>query len=268
MKGNDLNPEAIAQAARLFMEARASGVLLESLPAASRPTNAADAYAIQLETIARMRAGITGWKVALSKEYDLLMAALIEPRTFDDGETIPSAQMSIVGVEAEIAFRFDRALPPRETSYERAEVADAVTAFPAIEILDTRFRDYHAASVIDRAADFMSNSAFVMGLARQDWRSFDLASADVRLEIDGVETVRVTGGHASGDPLIPAVALVNHLRRTGGVPSGYVMTTGSYTGLRFIGKSSSIKATFVGFGEVGCHLVSRCAAGGHACHHQ
>jgi 2-keto-4-pentenoate hydratase len=256
LKGNDLSPEAVREAARLLIEARDSGILLDRLPEDSRPKNAGDAYAIQLETVARMGARLSGWKVALSKEYDLLMAALVEPRTFEDGATIPSARMSIVGVEAEIAFRFDKALPPREAPYETAEVAEAVTAFPAIEILDTRFRDYHGTSVIDRAADFMSNSAFVVGRTRPDWRDFDLAKANVRLEIDGVETVRVTGGHASGDPLIPAIALANHLRKTDGVPSGYVMTTGSYTGLQFIKKDSFVKATFAGFGEVGCRLAS------------
>jgi len=256
LKGNDLSPQAVREAARLLIEARDSGILLDRLPEESRPRNAAEAYAIQLETVARLRARVTGWKVALSKEYDLLMAALIEPRTFEDGATIPSARMSIVGVEVEIAFRFDKALPPREAPYETAEVAQAVTAFSAIEILDTRFRDYHATSVIDRAADFMSNSAFVMGAARPDWKDFDLARAEVCLEIDGIETVRVTGGHASGDPLIPAIALANHLRKTAGVPPGHVMTTGSYTGLQFIKKDSLVKATFIGFGEVGCRLAS------------
>ncbi|HLH50116.1 MAG TPA: hypothetical protein VKV96_12300 [Roseiarcus sp.] len=247
--------QAIRQAAKLFAEARATGVLLDELPESSRPRSAAEAYAIQLATIERMGDSIAGWKVALSKEYELLIGALVRSRIFADQATIASTELAMIGVEAEIAFRFDRALPPREQPYDKVEVAGAVTAFPAIEILDSRFRDYHGASAIDRAADFMSNSAFVMGAPRYDWRSFDLAALEARLVVDGAELVRTIGGHAAGDPLNPALALANKLRQSTGIPAGHVVTTGTYTGLRFIGKNSAVKATFVGFGEVGCRFV-------------
>jgi 2-keto-4-pentenoate hydratase len=212
-----------------------------------------------LETLARLNDGVAGWKVALSKPHELLYGALLRSRVFEDGATVPSEGMSMAGVEAEIAFRFDRTLPARERVYERGEIVEAVTAFAAIEILDTRFRDYHGAPEIDRAADFMSNSAFVVGAAREDWRCFDLGKLEARLEIDGKELVRAVGGHAAGDPLIPAIALANKLRHSTGIPVGRVTTTGTYTGLSFVNENCAVRAIFSGFGGASCRLATTLA---------
>jgi 2-keto-4-pentenoate hydratase len=250
-----LEREAIKEAAAIFAQARVSGHLIDELPRASRPKSAAEAYAIQLETLARLDDDIAGWKVAFSDEYELLFGALLRSRIFTDGDAIPSRGLSMIGAEAEIAFRFDHAAPPRERAYDRNEVCDIVTAFPAIEILDTRFKYYDQASAIDRAADFMSNSAFVVGGAREDWKTFDLAKLEACLSIDGVEIVRLIGGHAAGDPLDPAIALVNKLRSSTGVPCGRVVTTGTYTGLQFVKQESRALVQFKGFGDVSCRFV-------------
>ena len=247
--------QATQEAARLFVDARASGILLDRLPERSRPRSAAEAYDIQLATAARMNESVAGWKVALSDDYELLFAGLLHSRIFADGATIPARDMQMVGVEAEIAFRFDQPLQPRQQAYERAEIQALVTAFPAIEILDSRFRDYHGASAIDRAADFMSNSGFVGGAPRDDWRSFDLSRLEARLLIDGVQSVRTVGGHAAGDALIPAIALANALRHSTGIPAGHVVTTGTYTGLKFIEENRAVEVQFVGFGDVSCRFI-------------
>lgn len=68
------------------------------------------------------------------------------------------------------------------------------------------------------------------------------------LEIGGQEIVRKSGGHASGDPLLPAVALANDLRGQGGLPAGIVVTTGTYTGLNRASPGQRVVARFAGFG--------------------
>lgn len=161
----------------------------------------------------------------------------------------------MLGVEAEIAFRFDTPLAPRDRAYERADVAAAVTALPAIEIVDTRFASYEGTPVIERAADFMSNGGLVTGPARNDWRAFDLEKLEASVAVDGVEIVRRVGGAPGGDPMIPAVALVNALRLSGGAPAGMVVTTGSYTGLEYAHRDSAVGARFEGFGAVGLRFV-------------
>jgi 2-keto-4-pentenoate hydratase len=250
-----MDSKATKEAARLLAEAWRSGKLLDRLPESTRPRNAAEAYAIQLATIAEMGGGVAGWKVAMSQEYELLIGILARSRVFEDGAAISCASMAMIGVEAEIAFRFAHPLPPRERAYERAEIEAAVIAFPAIEIVDSRFKSYDGTSVIDRAADFMSNGAFVAGAPLANWRSIDLAKLEARLAIDGVEIVRRIGGHASGDPLIPAIALSNHFRSSSGIPAGQIVTTGTFTGLQLAPRKSSVSVTFVGFGGAHCRFV-------------
>jgi 2-keto-4-pentenoate hydratase len=56
------------------------------------------------------------------------------------------------------------------------------------------------------------------------------------------------GGHPNTDPLLPAIALVNDLRKRSGVCEGQVMTTGTYTGLNFAKPGQTVTASFEGFG--------------------
>ena len=139
--------------------------------------------------------------------------------------------------------------------YERGEIEAAVTAFAAIEIVDTRFQSYQRANVFDRAADLLSNGAFVVGAARQDWQAFDLETIEASLTIDGEERVRRSGGHASRDPLLPAIALVNHLRLTTGAPAGAFVTTGTNTGREIAAAGETVEAAFEGFGSAALRFV-------------
>ncbi len=250
-----MDRSAIIQAAKFLHQAWETGIRLDRLPPTSRPRNAAEAWAIQLAAVSAMGEKVGGWKVAASAEYGLLVGILVGSRIFKDGARIAAAQMPMLGIEAEIAFRFDRPLPAREAAYERAEIEAAVTAFPAIEIVDTRFQDYQGTPVIERAADFMSNGGFVAGPAREDWRSFNLSGLEVRLIIDGVEIVHRVGGHAAGDPLNAAIALANQLRLSTGIPAGTVATTGTYTGLEYATANSVVRATFEGFGSASCEFL-------------
>ncbi|MCB1486854.1 MAG: hypothetical protein KDJ88_05275 [Bauldia sp.] len=250
----EIDPAAIVRAARLLATARESGERLDRFAEELRPQNGDEAYAIQRVTLDLMGDQVAGWKVAIAPDVGLMAGILVRSGVFADGATVPSEPLSMFGIEAEIAFRFDETLAPRDEPYERAEIESAVTAFPAIEIVETRFRDYDATPAIERAADFMANGGFIVGAPRDDWRSFDLAALEARVIIDGKEVVRRTGGHAAGDPLVPAIALVNHMRLSDGIAAGMMVTTGTYTGLEFAARGSTVEAIFTGFGSVGCRF--------------
>jgi 2-keto-4-pentenoate hydratase len=245
-----MDKQAIAHAARLLVEARRTGRLLASLPEACRPLTVADAHAIQSETSARLGEPIVGWKVAITPEGEVARGGLLQSRVVQSGASLSSSQVPLLGVEAEIAFRFERTLPPREAPYSHDEVAAAVTALLAIEVVDSRFQDYAKAPFLDRLADFMSNGAFVRGDEIAGWRALDLVHLDVELVIDGQSIVRAVGGHAARDPLLPAVALVNDLRLGSGVDAGMIITTGTYTGLKFGKPGRTVQAIFHERGSV------------------
>ncbi len=70
------------------------------------------------------------------------------------------------------------------------------------------------------------------------------------LTVDGTDIVGGTGTHPVGDPVAPVVALVNALRKTSGVKTGQIMTTGTWTGVNFVGPDSLAVANFDGFEPV------------------
>ena len=243
-----MNDESIVKAASLLISARRTGEPLERLPEDCRPVTLGEALRIQAATVAQMGERIAGWKVGGVIEDRLSYGVLLASRVVQSGSKVAARDAPLLGMEAEIGFRFLRDAPPREEPYSYAEVAERVVAFPAIEIVATRYRDYKGTPLIERAADCMSNGAYVVGGDQPDWCSFDLANIPVTLEFGDRVIVQRTGGHPAGDPLKPAVDLVNTLRTSAGVRVGQLMTTGTYTGLHFAAAGQRIRATFERFG--------------------
>jgi 2-keto-4-pentenoate hydratase len=241
----------IAEAARLLIEARRSGVLAERFPLASRPINADEADAIQQAVTVGLGERIAGWKVALSDQFGVLRGAILSSRLLSDGASIAASLMPALAVEAEIAFRCNCDLPPRDEVYGRAEIEEKVIALVGVEVVDSRFRNSATIPVIERAADFMSNGGFVVGAPRLDWRRFDLSTLPASVFVNGEPVVdRRIGGHATEDPILPLVALANTLRKTVGLFEGQVVTTGTYTGVTRCMVGDQVRAVFEGFGAV------------------
>jgi 2-keto-4-pentenoate hydratase len=243
-----MNDAAIAHAASLLIAARRTRTPLERLPEDCRPANLDEAHAIQAASVAQMNERVAGWKVGAAIDAQVSYGVLLGSRIMTSGDTFDSRDGPLLGMEAEIGFRFLRDAPARAAPYLREEIAERVIAFPAIEIVATRYRDYKGTPVIERTADCMSNGAYVVGADRSDWKSFDLVNIGVTLTFGDEVIVRRNGGHTAGDPLKPAVDLVNALRSSTGVRAGQLMTTGTYTGLNFAKPGRRIRAVFENFG--------------------
>src|ERR1044072_5607181 len=107
-----MDQRAVAQAAELLIAARRTGTLLDALPASCKPQTLEDAFAIQDATLAALGETVAGWKGAVR-------GAIFGSRWFDGGARIEAATMPMLGVEAEIAFRFERDLPAGKYGYEQ-----------------------------------------------------------------------------------------------------------------------------------------------------
>lgn len=245
--------QAIEAAAAYLAKARREGARVDRLPVACRPATVAEAHAIQDATLLALGDGTGAWKVSPPLDGVLLRGAIPASRLYASPVQVPAADVSMLGVEAEIAFRLDRDLPPRAEPYGYDEVAGAVTALVAIEIVHSRFSDYQGTPPIERAADCVSNGGLVHGTPRANWRSFDLRTVVASLDIDGKTIVRQSGGHVAGDPLLPAIAQAN----AGSAPlrAGMIVTTGTYTGLQFAKPGQTVTAAFDGFGSVSVTFV-------------
>jgi len=245
-----MNEASIARAASLLAAARRTRTPLERLPEDCRPATVEEALAIQDALVRALGERVAGYKVARLPGGQLAHGVIVGSRVVESGGEIDARDMPLLGMEAEIAFRFLRDVPPRERDYSYDEVAGHVVAFPALEVVATRYRDYRGTPVIERAADLMSNGAFVVGADQAQWRSMDLVNLPVSLSFDHGVIAERTGGHTTGDPLLPAVELVNALRATRGVHAGQMMTTGTYTGLNFARAGQQVTARFQGFAPV------------------
>jgi len=236
----------VDHAAVLLANAWRSNVRLESLPPFARPATIDEAHAIQDAMARLLGETIAGWKVGVSRP---IRGAVLASRLLSSPAVLHAAKMIRRVVEGEVAFVFHRALPPREHDYDREEVAEAVSACAAIEVVDSRYENQAEQPEFDRIADFFGNSALVLGPQVREWRHRPFATVHVSLTIDGHSIVDRQGGHASGDPLHACVLFVNAMRVSAGVPAGMAVTTGTYTGAPALPIGSTAVVAIDGLGQ-------------------
>lgn len=250
-----MNSDDIKKAAELLAEARRRGKGRDPLPAELQPQNYDEGHAIQDATVALLNETVGGWKVGLDKSGVMTRAPIFTGVIHDNNTKVDSKTIPLLGIEAEIAFRFRKNLPARDTDYSREEVSDAVEAFPAIELLNSRYADPGARSQLEKLADCIVQGGIVCGTARADWKTIEFSQQSVVLTVDGKEIASRTGSHPTGDPIPPMVALVNNLRTKKGVRAGQIMTTGTWTGVNYVTAQSTVIVAFKGFEPVTVRFV-------------
>lgn len=249
-----MDPKHIAEAAALLAAARKQSTRIDGLPEAGRPKSAADAHAIQDAVTSLLKAEVRAYKanapVAGDPNSDGLRAPIYAANTRQSPTKFPVSEAPQCGVEGEVAFRFRQDLPPRASSYSRDEVAAAVDACAAIEVVTSRYANPDAMSPREKLADCISNGGFVFGKIVADWSALDLPRLKVKLIVNGEAVLEQVGGHPIGDPLGVAVAFVEMMRTAGGVQAGQFITCGSCTGLRYLKPGDTCGVTFDGLGSV------------------
>jgi len=241
----------INRAAEMLVAVRHGGPRIAGLRDAT-PPDAAAAWAVQKEVARRVGAKIGGWKCAAPPGKPT-SGAMIDAQTIAPSGTRWSVTPGEkIGIETEIAFRFARPLPARATPYTEAEVLDAVAgAFPAIEMVVSRYIDPSKVSLNEGMADNLANAGLVCGADVPNWRSLDLAKLVVRQVCGGQVQVEQAGGNPSGGPFGPLVWLANFLPSVGlQIEAGQVVTTGSCTGLLWVESHQRVTGSFAGMGEV------------------
>jgi 2-keto-4-pentenoate hydratase len=243
-----MDAQQIANAAALLVKARRGGPLLADLPAESRPASVTDAHAIQDAVTAALGKPVGAFKAMAPASAEATRGVIYAGTIHPTPARIPAAEVPQCGVEGEVAFIFRRDLPARAAPYSRDEVAAAVDACAAIEVVTSRFQDSNAVSNLAKLADCISNGAFVHAAPPADWRSLELGKLKVTLTVNGAPVLEQVGGHPTGDPLGVAVVLVNMMRDKGGVRAGQFVTCGSCTGLRYLQPGDVCGVRFEGLG--------------------
>lgn len=215
-----------------------------------------EAYDIQ-NAVANIRQETFGrsarvWKASAADVNAEPVAAPIPSQwVYQSPTTVVSTNFNMIGVEAELAFRFAEDLPKREKPYGRDEIMSAIEeVFVAIEIIDSRIKDWKNASQLWLLADNLVSGGFVQGSGVKLWEQLDPSNQQVLLLVDGVEKVVRQGGYPLGDPTLLVPWTVNHcIERHGIFSKGSMVTTGSWTGVVFVEPESEVQIMFPNIGE-------------------
>lgn len=257
---------AVAEAARLLLDARRTGRLIAALPPHCKPANAAEANQIIDEVSRQLAEPIAGWKITfLYKPREKpFRCPLFASRVFPSPAKIPVALTPSLCIEPEITFRLLHDLPPRSKVYRPEEVAEAVEACPSMEVVDTRFdttkqtirqRLNQRDTLVEAYADHITNGAFIVGAGVKNWRDIDFAAMRVAMRADGAPIVETIGGHAFVDPFLPVVVAANELRDGPGMKAGQIVATGSFSGFFPVQVGQAIEAEFEGIGRAAAQFV-------------
>jgi len=231
------------------------------LPAALRPRNAAEAYAVQ-DAVVRERGEVAGWKVGAASPQALpARAALTADSISVDHAGLPvhlrAAGFAVMGVEAELVYEMGTDLPPRATPYTPAEVLAAVSSVrAAIEVCDTRFAVWAQQGEWSRLADQACHGALVVGTGVVGAHGVRPLEQGVVLSVNGAVAVQHTGwGNPAGDPARLLTWLANAgAHSLGGLRAGQWVTTGACTGTLLVAPGTQVVAEFPGLGRAQLHI--------------
>lgn len=284
-------------AGRLLVEMRETGRHLPELPDGLRPGTWSEAYAIQ---DALQEAG--GWAIGALKVGCTSAAAQAALRIGEPiGGRLPTDSLFASGVELPVG-RFHHVpllecefglrigvdvpagTPPPTDADDCWTLVDAVV--PAIELVDSRFRQQLGASGPSLVADNAVAAAVVLGTPVPVDRPVDLASATVTLSAGGRDTTGAgpvvdaaadedeqlaegerlaegeqlaegSGAAVLGDPIRSLQwALAHEHRRGRSIAAGTVVITGTCTGLVPPPVDVAITADFGPWGIVSFTLLS------------
>jgi 2-keto-4-pentenoate hydratase len=260
-----LDKDQIAAASKVLHNHWRAGTKFDGLDASFWPRDRAEGYAIQAEIEHYSTGKLFGWKIAATSaagqkhiNVDGPMAGRILPDTvIADGGTASMAGNEMRVGEPEFAFRMARDLPPRSSPYTVQEVLDAVaTLHPAIEIPDSRFKDFVNAGAAQIIADNACAHLFVLGApTTANWRAIDLVEEKPVITLRGKQYVG-HGKNVLGDPLIALAWLANELRGLSiTLKAGEVVTTGTCHAPLPIQAGDLLAADFGALGKVSVAFV-------------
>ncbi|HUF19436.1 MAG TPA: fumarylacetoacetate hydrolase family protein [Burkholderiales bacterium] len=256
-----MHPEQVQHAAQILWKCWSEHTRIDVLPAECRPLRREDGYRVQAE-VARISGQQTyGWKIAATSTAGQrhigvdgpLAGRLLSKRVLEPQVKVPLEGNIMRVAEAEFAFRMGSDLPPRDQPYSVDEVMTAVEALhPAIEVPDSRYRDFARVGAAPLIADNACAAWFVPGIeTAAPWYERNLAEHTVTVTLNGRIAGEGTGANVLGDPRVALTWIANELSTCGeGLRAGQVVTTGTCVAPVEIAAGDLVLAEFGEFGKV------------------
>lgn len=224
-----------------------------------------DAYAIQDQIRLRKEArGIrtVGFKAGLTSHakmkqmgvdtpvFGFLSASFAVP----DGGQAKFAELIHPKIEPEIAFVLKTPLKGPDCDI-RAVLAATDYVAPALEVIDSRYRDFKfdLKSVL---ADNCSSSRFVVGGRGTPVDRVDLPAVGVVMEKNGTVVASGVGAAVVEHPAMAVAMLANHLAKRGlELPAGCVILSGGVTEAVAVKAGDNVVCKVQGMGSVSIKFV-------------
>lgn len=205
--------------------------------------------------IVGMKMGLTSWaKMAQMGVKEPCYGFLADYFSCPDGAAIKTSELIHPKVEAEIAF-VTRA-PLKGPGVHVADVI-AATEFvlPAVEIIDSRYRDFKF-DIKSVVADNSSSSRFVTGGHSRPLDYMDLRTCGVVMEKNGEIVELATGAAVLGDPAASVAMLANMLGERGEeLPAGTFVMTGGVTAAVAVAAGDNITVRYHDMGSISMRFV-------------
>ena len=246
---------AIADATKLLVDAHRSGKPAATAVALKKEE---EAYRVQDEVFAALWPGArpVAWKAGGPSDKVEPTASPIAPENLlRSPASVSASDMQMIGVEAEVAFRLAKDLPPRSRPYSVRSVAAAIgEVVVAIEVCGSRLANWKDTSGVWKLADFQNNSALVVGSGTKDWQKIDFLQQEMEFRV-GSRVAKAKGAHPYGSPARLLPWLVAHAAKRGlGLHAGDVITTGAWSGLEAAEAGDEVTARFPGIGEASVRI--------------
>jgi 2-oxo-3-hexenedioate decarboxylase len=220
-----------------------------------------DAYAIQAASILRrvergearvgVKMGFTSRAKMIQMDLsDVIWGRLTSGMQVEEGTTVESSRFVHPRAEPELAFVLKRELAGNVTGPEALAAVEAIA--PAIEIIDSRFKDFKF-TLPEVIADNASSSGFVIG-AWQD-PHIDFSNLGLTLNIDGRTAQVGSTGALLGHPLRSLVAAAR-LSALSDEPlqAGWIVMAGGATPAEWIKPGQYVSIEMQTLGRAGFYL--------------
>ena len=255
-----LAPEIIARLAEHLetceLEARDTTKITDDHPTMDMEDAYSVQYAIRARKIAR-GGRIVGLKAGLTSRAKMKQMNVSEPSygfladyfAVEDGGEVDCAELIHPRVEPEIAF-VTKAPLKGPGCHIGAVLAATDFVVPAIEIIDSRYRDFKF-DLVSVVADNASSSRFVLGGRMTPIDDLDLRTLGIVLEKNGSPAAIAASAAVLGHPAASVAMLANLLARRGEeIPAGTLVLTGGATEAIAVSPGDSITLRVQSLGSV------------------
>ncbi len=260
-----MNQATVSEIALALVQARNHHEPVDANRFTDQLQSTAEAYAVQ-EQVFKLLQGAhapvaTFWKSGgPNRSSEQTHAALLPDGILKSGADMHHWPLNIRIIEIEVALRLGQevtAATAATLSHAASKrLIEAMTV--SIEVVDSRWQQAGATQALLKLADMQSHGALVLG----DWLAYteadqarDWTTQQCSVKLGEQPIARFVGTHTLQDPTYVLPAWLKHATAGGQtVPSGTVVTTGSWCGMPFAQKGDLIVAEFDGIGKTSVQL--------------